>query len=35
VYAKGVGPPPIPVQQFSLEKLVHAIMFMLDEKVEI
>ncbi|KAJ7517313.1 hypothetical protein O6H91_21G018300 [Diphasiastrum complanatum] len=30
VHAKGVGPPPIPVAQFSLEKLIAAIHYMLD-----
>lgn len=34
VHAKGVGPPPIPVQQFSLERLVYAINFMLDKEVK-
>ncbi|XP_058101283.1 sterol 3-beta-glucosyltransferase UGT80A2-like isoform X2 [Magnolia sinica] len=34
VHARGVGPPPIPVDQFSLEKLVDAINFMLDPKVK-
>ncbi|KAH7446309.1 hypothetical protein KP509_01G051000 [Ceratopteris richardii] len=34
VYAKGVGPPPIPVQQFSLEKLVQAMTFMQDPEVK-
>lgn len=33
VHARGVGPPPIPVDEFSLEKLVDAIRFMLDPKV--
>ncbi|KVH94240.1 hypothetical protein Ccrd_003693, partial [Cynara cardunculus var. scolymus] len=33
VHARGVGPPPIPVDQFSLPKLVDAIKFMLDPKV--
>lgn len=33
VHARGVGPPPIPVDEFSLEKLVAAINFMLDPKV--
>ncbi|KAL8489884.1 hypothetical protein ACS0TY_025682 [Phlomoides rotata] len=33
VHARGVGPPPIPVDEFSLEKLVGAINFMLDSKV--
>ncbi|KAJ8633195.1 hypothetical protein MRB53_026531 [Persea americana] len=34
VHARGVGPPPIPIDDFSLEKLVHAIYFMLDPKVK-
>lgn len=34
VHEKGVGPPPIPVQQFSLERLVHAINYMLDSEVK-
>ncbi|KAI3678729.1 hypothetical protein L6452_38032 [Arctium lappa] len=34
VHARGVGPPPIPVDQFSLPKLVDAINFMLDPKVK-
>ncbi|XP_024981104.1 sterol 3-beta-glucosyltransferase UGT80A2 isoform X2 [Cynara cardunculus var. scolymus] len=34
VHARGVGPPPIPVDQFSLPKLVDAIKFMLDPKVK-
>ncbi|KAF8392066.1 hypothetical protein HHK36_022407 [Tetracentron sinense] len=33
VHAKGVGPAPIPVDEFSLRKLVDAIYFMLDPKV--
>lgn len=33
VHARGVGPEPIPVEEFSLEKLVAAINFMLDPKV--
>ena len=33
VHARGVGPPPIPVDEFSLEKLVDAINFMLDPQV--
>jgi hypothetical protein len=33
VHAKGVGPVPIPVNEFSLEKLVAAIHFMLDPEV--
>ncbi|KAL9998548.1 putative sterol 3-beta-glucosyltransferase [Helianthus debilis subsp. tardiflorus] len=34
VHARGVGPPPIPVDQFTLPKLVDAIKFMLDPKVK-
>ncbi|XP_011084714.1 sterol 3-beta-glucosyltransferase UGT80A2-like isoform X2 [Sesamum indicum] len=34
VHARGVGPVPIPVDEFSLEKLVDAIRFMLDPKVK-
>ncbi|XP_071725007.1 sterol 3-beta-glucosyltransferase UGT80A2-like [Rutidosis leptorrhynchoides] len=34
VCARGVGPPPIPVDEFSLPKLVNAINFMLDLKVK-
>ncbi|KAF5733540.1 sterol 3-beta-glucosyltransferase UGT80A2-like [Tripterygium wilfordii] len=34
VHAKGLGPAPIPVEEFSLEKLVNAIHFMVDEKVK-
>lgn len=34
VHARGVGPVPIPVDQFSLQKLVDAINFMLDPKVK-
>ncbi|XP_011627049.1 sterol 3-beta-glucosyltransferase UGT80A2 isoform X2 [Amborella trichopoda] len=34
VHARGVGPPPIPVDQFSCPKLVDAIRFMLDPKVK-
>ncbi|KAI3470392.1 hypothetical protein Pfo_027055 [Paulownia fortunei] len=34
VHARGVGPVPIPVDEFSLEKLVAAIRFMLDPKVK-
>lgn len=33
MHARGVGPAPIPVDEFSLEKLVAAIEFMLDPKV--
>ncbi|KAK6144908.1 hypothetical protein DH2020_021728 [Rehmannia glutinosa] len=34
VHARGVGPVPIPVDEFSLDKLVAAIRFMLDPKVK-
>uniref|UniRef100_A0A2P2JT72 sterol 3beta-glucosyltransferase n=3 Tax=Rhizophora mucronata TaxID=61149 RepID=A0A2P2JT72_RHIMU len=34
VHARGVGPAPIPVDEFSLEKLVNAIYCMLDPKVK-
>ncbi|KAK7350280.1 hypothetical protein VNO77_08693 [Canavalia gladiata] len=34
VHARGVGPPPIPVDEFSLPKLVDAIKFLLDPKVK-
>ncbi|KAL5538643.1 hypothetical protein UlMin_042648 [Ulmus minor] len=34
VHARGVGPAPIPVDEFSLVKLVDAIRFMLDPKVK-
>ncbi|XP_031249813.1 sterol 3-beta-glucosyltransferase UGT80A2-like isoform X2 [Pistacia vera] len=34
VHAKGLGPPPVPVEEFSLDKLVDAINFMLDDKVK-
>ncbi|XP_022758606.1 sterol 3-beta-glucosyltransferase UGT80A2-like isoform X3 [Durio zibethinus] len=34
VHARGVGPAPIPVDEFSLPKLVDAINFMLDPKVK-
>ncbi|KAK2648891.1 hypothetical protein Ddye_016380 [Dipteronia dyeriana] len=34
VHARGVGPPPIPIEEFSLPKLVDAIIFMLDPKVK-
>ncbi|XP_059436708.1 sterol 3-beta-glucosyltransferase UGT80A2-like isoform X3 [Corylus avellana] len=34
VHARGVGPAPIPVDEFSLDKLVDAIRFMLDPKVK-
>ncbi|KAK4721744.1 hypothetical protein R3W88_011977 [Solanum pinnatisectum] len=34
VHTRGVGPAPIPVDEFSLEKLVAAIRFMLDPKVK-
>lgn len=33
MHARGVGPLPIPVDQFSLQKLVDAIKFMLDPEV--
>lgn len=33
MHARGLGPPPIPVAEFSLEKLIDAINFMLDPKV--
>lgn len=33
MHARGVGPEPIPVEEFSLDKLVAAINFMLDPKV--
>lgn len=33
VHEKGVGPAPIPVNHFSLEKLISAIEFMLDPQV--
>ncbi|CAN6486027.1 unnamed protein product [Victoria cruziana] len=35
IHAKGVGPPPIPVDEFSLEKLVEAIKFMLKPEVKV
>ncbi|KAG6476552.1 hypothetical protein ZIOFF_065794 [Zingiber officinale] len=34
VHARGLGPPPIPVDQFSLQKLVDSIRFMMDPKVK-
>ncbi|CAH9050878.1 unnamed protein product [Cuscuta epithymum] len=34
VHARGVGPQPIPVEEFSLNKLISAISFMLDPKVK-
>ncbi|KAL5794849.1 hypothetical protein ACOSP7_003443 [Xanthoceras sorbifolium] len=34
VHARGVGPPPIPIEEFSLPKLIDAINFMLDPKVK-
>lgn len=34
VFAKGVGPAPLPVQQFTCEKLVQAIKFMKDPEVK-
>lgn len=33
MHARGVGPLPIPVDQFSLRKLVEAINFMMEPKV--
>lgn len=33
MHARGVGPAPIPVDEFSLHKLEDAINFMLDDKV--
>lgn len=33
MHAKGVGPSPIPIEEFVLEKLISAIRFMLDPKV--
>lgn len=35
VHARGVGPPPIPVEEFSLKKLVSAIQFMLKPAVKV
>ncbi|KAD6795771.1 hypothetical protein E3N88_06667 [Mikania micrantha] len=35
VHARGVGPPPIPVEEFSLDKLVSAIRFMLNPAVKV
>ncbi|XP_024992015.1 sterol 3-beta-glucosyltransferase UGT80A2-like isoform X1 [Cynara cardunculus var. scolymus] len=35
VHARGVGPPPIPVDEFSLKKLVSAIQFMLKPTVKV
>ncbi|XP_071717488.1 sterol 3-beta-glucosyltransferase UGT80A2-like [Rutidosis leptorrhynchoides] len=35
VHARGVGPPPIPVEEFSLKKLVSAIEFMLKPEVKV
>ena len=35
VHARGVGPPPIPVEEFSLKKLVSAIEFMLKPAVSV
>ncbi|PQQ00108.1 sterol 3-beta-glucosyltransferase UGT80A2 isoform X1 [Prunus yedoensis var. nudiflora] len=35
VHARGVGPAPIPADEFSLEKLVDAIRFMLDPKCKL
>lgn len=34
VHARGVGPLPIPAEQFSLEKLVHAIRYMMENEVK-
>ncbi|KAL6002092.1 hypothetical protein ACLOJK_037540 [Asimina triloba] len=34
VHARGLGPPPIPVDQFSLQKLVDAIKFMMEPQVK-
>lgn len=34
VHARGVGPQPIPADQFTLDRLVHAIRFMLDPQVK-
>ncbi|XP_021767459.1 sterol 3-beta-glucosyltransferase UGT80A2-like [Chenopodium quinoa] len=34
VHARGVGPPPIPIDEFSLDKLVDAIKYMLDPQVK-
>lgn len=34
VHARGLGPPPVPVEQFSLPKLVESIKFMLDPQVK-
>ncbi|XP_052187110.1 sterol 3-beta-glucosyltransferase UGT80A2-like isoform X5 [Diospyros lotus] len=34
VRAKGIGPPPIPIQELSLDKLINAINFMEDPKVK-
>ena len=33
VHARGLGPPPIPIAEFSLENLIDAINFMLEPKV--
>ena len=35
VHAQGVGPAPIPIDEFSREKLVDAINFMLDPEVAV
>nr|XP_043612642.1 sterol 3-beta-glucosyltransferase UGT80A2-like [Erigeron canadensis] len=35
VHARGVGPPPIPIEEFSLKKLVSAIQFMLKPEVKV
>ncbi|XP_072955913.1 sterol 3-beta-glucosyltransferase UGT80A2 isoform X1 [Typha angustifolia] len=34
VNSRGLGPPPIPIDQFSLQKLIDAIKFMMDPKVK-
>ncbi|XP_073008666.1 sterol 3-beta-glucosyltransferase UGT80A2-like isoform X8 [Typha latifolia] len=34
VHARGLGPPPIPIDQFTQQKLVDAIQFMMDPKVK-
>ncbi|XP_022149768.1 sterol 3-beta-glucosyltransferase UGT80A2-like isoform X2 [Momordica charantia] len=34
VHARGVGPPPIPIDEFSLPRLLNAINYMLDPKVK-
>ncbi|KAG1362509.1 sterol 3-beta-glucosyltransferase UGT80A2 [Cocos nucifera] len=35
VHVRGLGPPPIPVDQFTLQKLVDAIKFMMDPEVKL